>query len=222
MAFQAGKAGRLRLTVHGIAEASHAVQALPTQVRKNAAAQSARSIGTLSRRADSIFQSNIKRPSESGEHRFRGGGRQTGNFTFGRQQGGTFSGNIFKDKNVIGFGWPNIDKADRSTKGVWRVLEYGLAGTRASSINPIRRPQALLPENRHLVPSGVHKMPKGFQFTTKSPATSVMYPARASRSREAAGIEGKHFIEGAWLLTEELFADRFKKSVLDAVAAFGK
>lgn len=210
--------GSFTYEVEGLVQAAQAIQAIPTAIRKNASEQASRNMKTLADRAESIFYSDIRRPGQQGVDAFSKGrsGRQTGNFTFGESGTGAFVGSVVETEDGVGFGWPNIDHADDATNRVWRTLEYGLDGKKHSA-----RP--LLPENAGLVPTGQHRLPKGFQFSTPyTNPTGYMYPSSKRRDQDGGGIEGKHFIEGAWLEIEGLISDRYVRSVTDAVAAFGR
>lgn len=220
MAFKVGLRER---NVGGIKQAAHAVQALPTKIGKNSAEAAGRNMGTLVRTAEAIFKSSIERPGETG---VRKGIRETGSFTFGTDAGGDFTGSTFNADGLIGFGWPDIEKADDRSNFVWRSLEFGLAGTRANSEGVLHGPGfSRFPENQHLVPQGFHRMPRKFLFTTDNPRTSYLKQDNNVPSRlppGGAGIKGKHFIEDAFTQSLEIMAGRYVKSVLDPVAAFGK
>jgi hypothetical protein len=133
---------------------------------------------------------------------------------------------MFETDGLYGFGWPDIDKADAATDFVWRTLEYGLAGTRANRDGELRGPgSSRFPENQYLVPTGFHRMPRRFQFTTDSPSDSYLFLNKHVPERlppGGAGIEGKHFIEDAFIEALEVMAGRYKKAVLDPVASFGR
>ncbi len=72
------------------------------------------------------FARKIERPEHSatlGGARY-GRNRVSGQFTFGK--GLTFVGKqLRQSKTVQGFGYPDEDRADQRTKGVWRFLEEG-------------------------------------------------------------------------------------------------
>jgi hypothetical protein len=219
------KVGSMTLKVDGLVQAAQAVQALPTQVRKNAEAAALRSLGTLSRRAEKIFDASPRRWQQSGVDAFtKNPGRvprQTGKFTFGDRSGGAFIGTVFKEDKGgrIGFGFPNIDHADSVTQEIWRVVEYGLSGTE-------HKARALLPENARLVPKGKHRLPRKFEFSTPyQPGGNnqgYIYPGNRERDQNGKGFEGKHMIEQAWIDVEGIIADRYERAVTDAVAAFGR
>jgi len=222
MAFSPGL--RTRFTVTGMEEMAHAFQFLPEKIHKSSIESAARNLGTLTRFAEANFKASTKRPGEKG---VRPGIRETGNFEFGTRAGGSFTGTMFElEKGVFGFGWPDIDKADAATNYVWRSLEYGLAGTLANSRGVMHGPgHSRYPENQHLVPTGFHRMPRKFMFSTDNPRTSFLITKNYLPAREppgGAGIEGKHFIEDAFEEAAEIMIGRYRKSVLDPVAAFGK
>jgi len=208
--------GSFRVEVNGLYQAAQVIAAMPVEARKNAAAAAIRNMGTLSREAESIFRGSILRPREHGQQRFRGG-RETGNFTFGVKGGGAFQGRVVNEDGMTGFGWPDIATADAHTNGIWRVLEFGLKGTE-------KRPSVLsgFGNLSYLKKTGTHRLPKGYSFTTKTPATAVMYPWKKRQPQVGSGIEGKHFIEGAWVATESTVAERYKRAVIDAVGLIKK
>jgi len=222
MAFRVG----LRTTVKdGFKVQAHVFQALTTKIGKNSVEAAASNLGTLTRRAEARFNASTLRPGEKGVG--SGGRRQTGNFTFGTKAGGSFTGTQFvTEEGLYGFGWPNIDKADALTNFVWRSLEFGLAGTRPNSRGQLRGPgHSRFPENAHLVPTGFHRMPRRFMFTSESPSNSYLFLNKSAPERMppgGAGIEGKHFIEDAFIESIEIMAGRYKKAVLDPVASFGR
>ena len=223
MAFNLGLSLRTR-NVNGLQEMAHAFQPLPTKIGKKSKEAASRNMGTLTRRAEARFRGSIKRPGEKG---VRGGIRETGHFEFGTSAGGDFVGDLFEaEKGVFGFGWPNIDKADAATNYVWRSLEYGLAGTLANSRGVLHGPgRSRYPENQHLVPTGFHRMPRKYMFSTDNPRSSFLiqrnyFPPKVPPG--GAGIEGKHFIEDAFDESLEIMAGRYKRAVLDPIAAFGK
>jgi hypothetical protein len=220
MAFTAG----LRTKIgNGFEEVIHAVQFIPATIEKNSVEAASSNLGTLVRASESLFNASIKRPGERG---VRPGIRETGHFTFGTSAGGDFVGGTFKlDDGVFGMGWPNIDKADAATNYVWRSLEYGLAGTLANSRGVLRGPgRSRYPENQHLVPTGFHRMPRKYMFSSDNPRTSFLIQRNylPARIPGGAGIEGKHFIEDAFEQAQAVMIRRYKKAVLDPVAAFGK
>ncbi len=219
------RAGLRTRKANGFEVTRHAVQLVPDRIKKNSVEAAMQNLGTLTRRAEARFAASTLRPGERGVG--SGGRRQTGNFTFGTLARGSFTGTVFElEKGVHGFGWPDIDKADAATDYVWRTLEFGLAGTLANSEGVLRGPgHSRFPENAYLVPTGFHRMPRRFMFTSDNPATSYLFLNKNAPKRMppgGAGIEGKHFIEDAFIESIEIMAGRYKKSVLDAVVAFGR
>jgi hypothetical protein len=208
--------GSFRVEVNGLYQAAQVIAAMPAEARKNASAAAIRNMGTLSREAERIFKSSILRPREHGQERFRGG-RQTGNFTFGVKGGGAFQGRVVDEGDLTGFGWPDIATADAHTNEIWRALEFGLKGTS-------KRPSVLAGFGNlsYLKLRGTHRLPKGYSFTTKTPSTAVMYPWKQRQPQVGSGIEGKHFIERAWVATEATVGQRYKKAVIDAVGLIKK
>jgi hypothetical protein len=143
------------------------------------------------------FESDTQRPAESGEG--LGGRRQTGNFTFGRRAGGAFVGVIVEPEGkrgaIQGFGYPDVDKADAATKGVWRSLEMGLTGTH-------HLPSSYSDDMWRFHPTGRHLMPaQPYDFTSFEPSQAILYfgGKKVRKTREGSGFEGKHFIEKAWM-----------------------
>lgn len=147
----------------------------------------------LSNAALRNFRSDIQRPMESGQG--LGGRRQTGNFTFGRRAGGAFVGLLIQPEGkkgaVQGFGYPDVDKADAATNGVWRALEMGLSG-----LNHL--PTYYSEEMGRFRPTGDHTLPSRYQFSSPHPSSAYLYLAGPPRKRAGRGFEGKHFIEDAW------------------------
>lgn len=126
--------------------------------------------GDMTKIAKRNFRASIRRPAESGENQDH---RMTGKFTFGTE--GAFKSVLILEENsktnVIGFGYPDIQRADARTKFVWRSLEFGL-GPRGSGH----------PEG----PKGRAMLPAVFGFTTGNPATAKMVvrgPAVSSGAR---------------------------------------
>lgn len=208
----------------GYLQMRQALQAIPDKVKTNSRVAAARNASTVVGRSREIFQSSIRRFGETGKG--DDGRRQTGNFTFGK--GKTFSPATFEvGRFGYGFGYPDIEQADAQTQGVWRVLEYGLKGT------GVPGPSTRFPENNYLLPQGTHRLPRAFGFSSKNPATSFLFFGRRptrdgsegdivkiTRKRAGRGIEGKHFIDDAWLSSMETVAGRYKKAVTDAIASF--
>jgi hypothetical protein len=173
----------------------------------------------LSNAALRNFESDIQRPMESGEG--GGGRRETGNFTFGRRSGGAFVG-VFVEPNgkrgaLQGFGYPDVDKADAATNGVWRSLEMGLEGRH-------HLPSTYSDDMFRFRPKGTHIMPKQFyDFTSTSPSEAVLYfgGKRTRRTRAGAGFEGKHFIEKAWMEVTSRIEGDYENIARVAFGAFG-
>jgi len=80
-------------------------------------------IGVLAKKN---FVAKIERPAHSaslGRAEY-GRNRVSGKFTFGK--GLTFEGRLLpKSPTIQGFGYPDVGRADKATKGVWRFLEEG-------------------------------------------------------------------------------------------------
>ena len=219
MAFKPGK--RFRIEESGLREMTQAFQALPVAMKKNSVEAAVRNLGTVSRAAEAIFEANQLRLGQKGEKRFteRPGKvpRQTGNFNFGTARSGTFVGGTFEArKGVFGFGYPDPEIADKATKGIWRVLEFGMSGTNTGA--PTARYSAL---NRFVV-TKPHRLPARFEFTSRNPAAAIIQPGSRDRIQEGGGIEGKHFIEDAWANSLEIMLGRYRKALTKATAEFGK
>ena len=210
--------------LYGFKQAADAVQAVPVNIKKNNLYSTVRNIGTVSSKAKDLFLSSIIRHGESGQG--AGGRRQTGKFMFGKRAGAgaAFRGANFelkKGSDVYGFGFPDIAHADKVTEFVWRSLEFGLPGY-GNPKGGMRGPVALYPENSRLFPKENMRMPRNFEFSSKNTATSYLYFGKRERKPDTRGIEGKHFIEGAWAESLEIMNGRYKRDVIDAAKVFGK
>jgi hypothetical protein len=217
---------RMELIGDGMERMKTAVQAIPVNLKKNTLQSAGKSIGGINSRAKANFEAIVKRPGETGEGKERG--RQTGNFTFGRKgvAGVAFSGNTFEhSKGVFGFGYPNISQADKKTNYVWRSLEYGLAGIHHKPTSFFANPS---------FPQGEHKLPKRFYFTSGSPTNSKFRVAKKYSRKgrqgqtllksppiEPGGIEGKHFIESAWLDYLAINENKWEADVVATRREFG-
>ncbi len=152
-------------------------------------------MSALSNAAYRNLYSDIRRPAESGVG--SDGRRQTGNFTFGARAKGAFVGvNLTpegKNGSVQGFGYPDVDRADEATQGVWRALEMGLSGT-------AHMPSFYSEDMGRYAPTGSHVMPPKYEFSSPDPSSAYLYLGgkRKRKTRAGAGFEGKHFIELAW------------------------
>lgn len=140
------------------------------------------------------LRASIERPQERGEGELRG--RQTGNFTFGGS--GAFVGTSFAEGDIQGFGWPNVQVADRRTNYVWRSLEWGLGGGATSS---------------PFSPRGTFKLPgtAAGVFAFHFNESNVFRPGKKGRRLRLrgveapdSGIEPKYFLTNAW---DEVVAD---------------
>ena len=192
-----------------------------TKFRENLHAVHAQHLGQLANKARANFYSDIKRPAETGEG--KGGRRETGNFTFGGS-GSAFVGRLIEEGDKIGFGWPDVDQADRSTNFVWRSLEFGLAGHTAG-------PSARFSELAPYMPIGHHKLPRAFWFTSGDPGSSRLVVGkfgyrqasqRFGRGQQTwgRGIEGKHFLERAWFETAIGNPNKYRPVVQKSFIAF--
>ena len=206
-----------------------------TEFRENLHAVHARHIRTLDEIAEGIFLSSKIREGETGV-RPGGGrmGRQTGRFSFGGRAS-AFQGRLSEEGKKIGFGWPDIDTADRATEFVWRSLEFGLWGSK-------HRPEARTQAGSQVMPRGHHELPRRFSFVGGGPKTSTMVIGggntrqfsqrhrsvlRTTREQEegtdktiGAGIQGKHFIEGAWEQAKIGDPKRYREVVKKSFRAF--
>lgn len=201
-----------------------ALQAAPTEFAKQSRYAAARNVGTVNTKARQYFEGNILRPQEKGLRAGGSGGkgRQTGNFTFGARGGGTFSGDVLTAKGgIIGFGYPNIPKADAATSGVWRVQEFGLKGRSHS-------PSSLFGDTS-LASKGSHILPERYQFgdqggERQTGQGQIMIIGRGPiRNREGAGYEGKHFIENAWIESLYIISKRYRDATERTIrTAFGR
>ncbi len=107
----------------------------------------------------------------------KGASRVSGRFTFG--PGKTFTGSLLKNqRNVTGFGYPIVARADRITKKVWRGLEFGWPSMRMPT-------------------KGIWRDSSGQRVTSRSPGGDAFFPAGPSE-RRVAGIEAKLFITNAF------------------------
>lgn len=215
-----GGAGQgIRIYSDGIVGAIAAVNFIPSAVEKNVQQSAARQVGHVVERAKEFFYADIKRPAAPQTD----GSRMTGSFTFG--QGGAFVGRTYKMKGGkgYGFGFPDIRQADTQTRFVWRSLEHGLQGTRASSLKGISSPSSL--GLFFLPPRGTHVLPSRYQWSdgmgkqTVASGTAHLMITKNSpkRDRRGSGIEGKHFIERAWLQQIPFIEKRFKRALDDAL-----
>lgn len=172
-----------------------------------------RARGAVMQTAEKIFRSDIQRPAESGQG--EGGRRQTGKFTFGK--GATFESRDVKiSDEERGFGFPDWTQADQRTNKIWRALEFGLPGTKHSA-ESIRFGGLT---QFHITKP--HRLPQRYEFTTRSPGTSVLR-VNGFRDREVqfgSGAAGKHFIELAWIHTLDTFTRDYKQIGLNAFRAF--
>lgn len=172
-----------------------------------------RARGAVMLTAEKIFRSDILRPAESGQG--EGGRRQTGRFTFGK--GATFESRDVKiSDEERGFGFPDWTQADQRTNKIWRALEFGLPGTKHSA-ESIRFGGLT---QFHITKP--HRLPQRYEFTTRSPGTSVLR-VNGFRDREVqfgSGAAGKHFIELAWIHTLDTFTRDYKQIGLNAFRAF--
>lgn len=202
-----------------------ALEAAPTEFAKQSKNAAGRNVGTVNSKAREYFEGNILRPQERGLRAGGSGGhgRQTTNFTFGARGGGAFSGSVLTAKGgIIGFGYPNVPKADAATSGVWRVQEYGLKGTRHA-------PSSLFGDTS-LASKGEHILPKRYQFGddtdergTGQGQIMLIGPQFPKRNREGAGYEGKHFIENAWIESLYIISDRYRDATDRTMrVAFGR
>ena len=139
-----------------------------------------RLLGTIGERAKSNLRQSILRPAESGITEDANGkdrNRQTKKFTFGTRGskgGGAFVGTTYAGKNEVGFGYPDIAQADRRTKGIWRVLEFGL-GSRAGQPQPgISAPAIGLSLAARYGSRGKAMLPQRFGFTSPNPSTAQL------------------------------------------------
>jgi len=210
-------------------------QSVP-KFRENLHAVHAQFIGQLDNRAESIFNASIIRRGERGQGKGGTRDRQTGNFTFGGKSS-AFVGILMEKGSRVGFGWPDIDRADAATNRVWRALEFGLSGKRH------------LPSSKIIDSSvwagGIHVLPRAFHFEPgQGPATDRLIPTaggyrQASQSPQriarrkswggekstlgmtmGEGFEGKHFIENAWIEMKVGDARRYRPVVQKSFAAF--
>lgn len=118
-------------------------------------------------------------------------GRMTGRFGFGENS--AFRGEILPRtrSGFVSFGWPNERHADKVTRGIWRVLEFGLGDKRDAHASASR--------GKHLVPSRFWVDGSGQpvrQYDISRRGEDVLVPA--DRARGGKGIEGKRFLRKAW------------------------
>lgn len=131
----------LRMTDAGVDAYKFVLGAVPKEMRENIRFVHVRRSADLYRIAERWFNNERRRPTSSGD---RPGDRMTGRFTFGT--GGAFKAVIFElSTGRQGIGFPDIAVADRRTRFVWRVHEFGL---------PSNHP--LGPQGQHILPSRFH------------------------------------------------------------------
>lgn len=122
--------------------------------------------------------------------------RMTGRFyPFGARSGaGTFKGEPIFDRNLHRYGWgyPNIEHADAASHGIWRVLEYGLKGTKVE-----QDPDEHASRGTHMVPPTSYNDPV---FTPYGPAYL-----------RGKGIKGKRFLRDTWAEIEPTMEGRWRK-----------
>ncbi len=209
--FQSGTSGIVRLSDNTF-QLGTALAAGTKDLNGDIDAALIRARGDVMRRARTHFESDIKRPAESGQG--AGGRRQTGRFTFG--EGATFeSRDVRISEENRGFGFPDSARADQATKGVWRALEFGLPGTKhdAQSIRFGGLTQF------HITKP--HRLPNRYEFSSRNPASAVLQlGGRSRKTRFGAGFEGKHFIERAWIETLEVFTREYKQIGRNAFKQF--
>lgn len=151
----------------------------------------------LSRRAESIFRASILRPQE--QEQASAPRRMSGRFTFGRDTGGgsfasgTFVTTTFSENGVQGFGYPDVDRADRRTNFVWRSLEWGL-GAGATDHEYAPRGTFKLPNQGYWVDPSTGKWTK----SVRGRRSDLYRPKGAAIPSPDSGIEPKFFITQAW------------------------
>lgn len=139
------------------------------------------------------FEASILWPQVSvtkgGERYGTDRGRQTGRFTFGSS--GTF-------KNVTSFdekkgryivGWPDVERADQRTRGIWRRLEFGL-------------------------PASLHFLPRGGGFLTE---TGQFVPGRGPATRKGQGFDEKLFLQRGFDAASASRLPKFNEVLQEAI-----
>jgi len=222
-----GGSGSIRMIIdeEGFKRMRDAVQAVPVNLKKNLVQSAVVSGRGVMRQAESNFYSSIRRGGETGEGKERG--RQTDNFTFGGE-GAAFHSSAFTiSKDLFGFGFPFIPDADKRTNYVWRSLEFGLEGKYNEPVSYL--------ELNELFPTGSHFLPKRFYFTSDDTSSSTLRLPKKGRRKlppglrmlksppiKPGGIQGKHFIENAWISELERMSGRWKRDIEKTIAVFGR
>lgn len=170
-----------------------------------------RAIGSISTRAKKYLRQSILRPNETGigaDDR----NRQTRKFTFG--QGGAFQGHTFAGDNTVGFGYPDVGIADSKTKGIWRVLEFGLGTRLGSPQGGIQVPQIAGSLMRY-ASKGKAMLPQRFGFTSPNPASAQLVILKGP-----AVASGAQYVQ--LFKTKQRRKNASKKSRVDPKGQFGK
>lgn len=202
-----GRGAAIRVEWQGIQQTAFLLAAICNEKLPGTLnASHTRMMGVVGKRAEANFEGSIRRPNERGE---RGGPRETGHFTFGKDQGGAFIGVPIRPdspggkKDEYGFGYPNIKVADQKTNFVWRALEFGLTGAKYTAVNNEFAPRGIAkfpsrftflpfrsgPPNGSLVPKGSGSAPSGTLVTPKG---------RVLKTVAHPGIKPKLFITNAF------------------------
>lgn len=175
-------------------------------------AANTRLIGSISTRAKHNLRSSILRPGESGQGQ-DDRNRQTQKFTFG--QGGAFVGRTFAENNVVGFGYPDVAVADRKTKGIWRVLEFGLGPRLGSPQAGVSIPAIASDLIGRYGSRGKAMLPQRFGFTSPNPAVAQLVILKGP-----AVASGATYYQ--LFKTKQRRKNAFKKKRVDPQGQFGK
>jgi hypothetical protein len=136
-------------------------------------AANTRLMGNIATRAKNNLRASILRPGERGQGE-DDRNRQTGKFTFGVRGGGAFVGRTFAENNAVGFGYPDVAVADRKTKGIWRVLEFGLGSRLGSPQAGVSVPAIASSLIGRYGSKGAAMLPQRFGFTSPNPAIAQL------------------------------------------------
>jgi len=189
------------------------------KLQKNLLQSHVRQLGTWARWAEQEFDKAPRaRPQEMGiraEGEVPGQGRQTKNFTFGSARSHASMSGVLppprKGGLQMSFGFPDVERADRMTKGAWRSQEFGQsaggATTEAEGVTiyeaagspfPLGKTPHRLPLKwKYVDRNAVKGGPRAWKKAAAVGEEGVLVPLSRKGGRFGRGYEGKHFIQAA-------------------------